>query len=402
MNAIHPVISSHEDTTTQKDVIIIGAGAAGMMCAISAGERGRRTILIDHSRALAQKIRISGGGRCNFTNRHITPDNYISQNPHFCRSALSRFTSQDFLNYIQKHHIDWHEKKLGQLFLNNTSREIIEMLKTECLDTGGELLMGQDVLDIEYKKMGKGSRFRVQTSGGVFAATSLVVASGGISVPETGASPIGYKIAKKFGVEVTNLKPGLVPLTVEAGFPDLAGISIDTIVSCNKMQFRENILFTHRGLSGPAILQISSYWNPGDTIELDLLPDIKEEIWEASPRKALLSTALSIHLPKKFAQYFVRTFLEDKPVNQYSPKELKSIEKKLHTFSLTPNGTEGFGKAEVTVGGISTHELSSKTMESKKIPGLYFVGEVLDVTGWLGGYNFQWAWSSGYVAGKSV
>jgi len=400
MNITPSVISIHETSAAKKDVIIIGAGAAGMMCSISAGERGRRTLLIEHSRALAQKIRISGGGRCNFTNQHLGPENYISENPHFCRSALSRFSSQDFLRYIQKHHIDWHEKKLGQLFLNKTSRDIIEMLKTECLDTGGEFLMGHDVMDVFYEKIGEGFLFTVQTSGGIFSAPSLVVASGGISITNTGASPIGYNIAKQFGLTVTRLKPGLVPLTTEAGFPDLAGISIDAIASCKKIKFRENILFTHKGLSGPAILQISSYWNPGDTIELDLLPDIKEGLLDGSPGKIFLSTALSRHLPKKFAQYYARTFLEDKPISHYSPTELKVIEKKLHSFSIFPTGTEGFEKAEVTVGGVSTHDLSSKTMEAKKVPGLFFVGEVVDVTGWLGGYNFQWAWSSGYVAGK--
>ncbi len=383
-----------------KDVIIIGAGAAGMMCAISAGERGRRTLLIDHARTLAGKIRISGGGRCNFTNQNLGPENYISENPHFCRSALSRFTSQDFLRYLRKHNIGWHDKKLGQLFLKNTSKDIIEMLREECLETGGEFLTGQEVGDVLYETKNQEHTFTVQTSGGTFSAPSLVIASGGLSVPETGASPFGYEIAKEFGLKVTKLKPGLVPLTTESGFPDLAGISIDSIVSCKKIKFRENILFTHRGLSGPAILQISSYWNPGDTIDLDLLPDLQDASWNASQGKAKLSTVLSLHLPKKFAQYFCRTWIEDKPINQYSSNELKTIEKKLHTFSILPTGTEGFKKAEVTVGGVSTHELSSKTMESKKVPGLFFVGEVVDVTGWLGGYNFQWAWSSGYIAGS--
>lgn len=383
-----------------KDVIIIGAGAAGMMCAISAGERGRRTLLIDHARTLAGKIRISGGGRCNFTNQNLGPENYISENPHFCRSALSRFTSQDFLRYLRKHNIGWHDKKLGQLFLKNTSKDIIEMLREECLETGGEFLTGQEVGDVLYETKNQEHTFTVQTSGGTFSAPSLVIASGGLSVPETGASPFGYEIAKEFGLKVTKLKPGLVPLTTESGFPDLAGISIDSIVSCKKIKFRENILFTHRGLSGPAILQISSYWNPGDTIDLDLLPDLQDASWNASQGKAKLSTVLSLHLPRKFAQYFCRTWIEDKPINQYSSNELKTIEKKLHTFSILPTGTEGFKKAEVTVGGVSTHELSSKTMESKKVPGLFFVGEVVDVTGWLGGYNFQWAWSSGYIAGS--
>ncbi len=397
-----PHSSFFDNPAIEKDVIIIGAGAAGMMCAISAGERGKKTILIDHSNALAQKIRISGGGRCNFTNQHIGAEKYISENPHFCRSALSRFTTQDFLRYIHKHHIQWHEKKLGQLFLNNTSRDIIEMLRTECLDTGSDFLMGKEVIDIDQQKSGERSFFRVQTNGETFSAPSLVVASGGVSVPETGASPIGYQIARQFGLNVTPLKPGLVPLTTDSGFPGLAGISIDTIVSLRQTRFRENILFTHRGLSGPAILQISSYWNPGDMITLDLLPDLNEIPWTDLPGKINISTALVRYLPKKFAQYYCHTYVDDKPISHHSPKELKSIEEKLHTFSILPTGTEGFRKAEVTVGGVSTHDLSSKTMESRTVPGLFFIGEVVDVTGWLGGYNFQWAWSSGHTAGRFV
>ena len=385
-----------------KDVIIIGAGAAGMMCAISAGARGRRVLLVDHSRTLAGKIRISGGGRCNFTNQNIGAENYISENPHFCRSALSRFTPQDILGYLQKHNIDWQERKLGQLFLKNTSRDIIDMLRQECLETGGQFLTGEDVLDIHHEAGKKDRLFTVLTKTKSVSAPSLVIATGGLSVPETGASPFGYKVAKQFGIKVTELKPGLVPMTTQSGFPDLAGISINTIATCNKMTFREDLLFTHKGLSGPAILQISSYWNPGDPIELDLLPDLQDVLLADYPGKKLLSTVLAQYLPKKFAQYYCRNWLEDKPIGHHSLNHLKMIEKNLHRFCIIPSGTEGFKKAEVTVGGVSTHELSSKSMETKKVPGLFFIGEVVDVTGWLGGYNFQWAWSSGFVAGNFV
>lgn len=383
-----------------KDVIIIGAGAAGMMCAISAGERGRRVLLVDHSRTLAGKIRISGGGRCNFTNQNVGAENYISANPHFCRSALSRFTPQDIIGYLRKHNIDWQEKKLGQLFLKNTSRDIIDMLRQECLETGAEFLTGKEVVEVHHEAGKKDREFTVLIENQAISAPSLVIATGGLSVPETGSSPFGYKLAKQFGLQVTELKPGLVPITTQSGFPDLAGISIHTIATCNKMSFREDLLFTHKGLSGPAILQISSYWNSGAPIELDLLPGLEDVLLADYPGKKLLSTALAQYLPKKFAQYYCRNWLEDKPIGHYSLNQLKMIEKNLHRFSIIPTGTEGFRKAEVTVGGVSTHELSSKSMESKRVPGLFFIGEVVDVTGWLGGYNFQWAWSSGYVAGS--
>jgi len=382
------------------DIVILGAGAAGMMCAISAGRRGRRVVLLDHARKLAPKIKISGGGRCNFTNIHLGSEHFISENPDFCRSALARFTPSDFLSCLRTHSISWHEKKLGQLFCDTSSTAIISMLKQECLEAGAEFSLGHEVSDVRRECLAGSGQFVLETSGGVFCAPSLVVASGGLSVPEIGASPIGYGIAEKFGLRVTRLKPGLVPLTVGSGFPDLSGISVDCIASCNGMSFRESALFTHRGMSGPAILQISSYWNPGDEIELDLLPDHSGFSWLDTTEKVLLSNFLSRKLPRKLAQYCCRTFLADKPLNQHSQKEIAMVADKLHAFRIRPSGTEGYRKAEVTVGGVSTHDLSSKTMEARTVPGLFFIGEVVDVTGHLGGYNFQWAWSSGFAAGQ--
>ncbi|MHB1287003.1 MAG: BaiN/RdsA family NAD(P)/FAD-dependent oxidoreductase [Leptospirales bacterium] len=382
------------------DVVILGAGAAGMMCAIAAGRRGRRVVLLDHTRKLAPKIRISGGGRCNFTNINLGPEHFISENPDFCRSALARFTPSDFLSYLRNHSICWHEKKLGQLFCDTSSAAVIDMLKQECLESGVEFRLGHEVSDVRREWLNGVGQFVLETNGGVFCAPSLVVASGGLSVPEIGASPIGYKIAEKFGIRVTRLKPGLVPLTVGSGFPELSGMSVDCTASCNGMSFRESALFTHRGMSGPAILQISSYWNPDDEIELDLLPHLPGSSWLDATEKVLLSNFLSRSLPRKLAQYCCRTFLTDKPLNRHSQKEIAAVAEKLHAFRIRPSGTEGYRKAEVTVGGVSTHELSSKTMESRTVPGLYFIGEVVDVTGQLGGYNFQWAWSSGFAAGQ--
>jgi len=383
----------------KRDVVILGAGAAGMMCAMVAGARGRRVTLLDHAGTIGRKIRISGGGRCNFTNQNVGPEHYISENPHFSHSALARFTPGDFLGYLQKHRIAWHEKTAGQLFCDSSATDIIDMLKNECLAAGAEFRTGHALTDIRQERADGGNQFFIEAGGGLFRASSLVIASGGLSVPSTGATPAGYRIAEKFGIRVTRLKPGLVPLTIGSGYPDLAGISVDCTVSCNGVQFRGNALFTHTGLSGPAILQISSYWNPEDEIELDLLPDLAGHAWIDRSEKMLLSNFLARYLPRKVALYCCRTFLEDKPVNRHSPEEVRLLAEKLHSFRLKPVGTGGYRKAEVTVGGVSTHELSSKTMESKTVPGLFFIGEVVDVTGQLGGYNFQWAWSSGYAAG---
>lgn len=385
------------------DVIIIGAGAAGMMCAAQAGQRGRSVLLLDHASKLAEKIRISGGGRCNFTNLELAPDNYLSRNPHFCRSALARFTPQDFLALIQKAGIAWHEREHRQLFCDDSAQQIIDMLKQAC-----------DAADVTWRmncqvqSVSKDDGFSVATEQGTFHSTSLVIATGGLSIPKIGASPFGYRVAEQFGLKVVPVRPGLVPLTFQpadfAPFADLSGISLDAVVRCGDAQFREAVLVTHRGLSGPAILQISNYWQPGESIGIDLLPDLDAEalLLEHARDTALLSTLLAHHLPKRFVQAWCELHAPAKPMNQYSAKELKAIAARLHDWRITPSGTLGYKKAEVTLGGIDTDELSSKTMESKKVPGLYFIGEVVDVTGWLGGFNFQWAWASGVAAGQFV
>lgn len=386
-----------------KDVVIIGGGAAGLMCAIEAGKRGRSAVVIEHEEKPGKKILISGGGRCNFTNLFATHDNFISNNPHFCKSALARYTTYDFISLVEKYKIAYHEKKLGQLFCYGSSREIVNMLLDECRQVNADIITGCSVDQII-----SGEKFLITTSCGDYSATSVVISTGGISIPKMGATDFGYRIAKQFDMKLTEIFPGLVPLTLKEDqrkmFGELSGISIDSIVSYEDMSFRENILFTHKGLSGPAILQISSYWKHGNPISINLLPDknILELLLESCESRIELVNLLSNHFPKRFAQVFCGTFFHSKPLNQYSRKELADIAEKIHNWKITPSSTEGFDKAEVTVGGIDTNELSSKTMESKKVKGLYFIGEVVDVTGWLGGYNFQWAWSSGFVAGQYV
>jgi len=392
-----------------KDVAVIGAGAAGMMCAIEAGKRGRQVVLLEHTQKLAEKIRISGGGRCNFTNRHTKPENFISLNPHFCRSALARYTPQDFIALVEKHGIHYHEKKLGQLFCDTGSQQIIDMLKQESDAAGIALQMPCEIKSVTQPAQGG---FELDTGRGSVFAESLVIATGGLSIPKIGASPFGYRIAEQFGIAVTPLRAGLVPLTFApqqwAAFANLPGVSIDAIVSCNGAAFRENILITHCGLSGPAILQISSYWQPGDALHLNLLPELDAYALLLEHRHAavLLPNLLANYLPKRFAQVFVEIACERDiptlPMNQYTELELERIAAQLHDWQITPSGTAGYQKAEVTLGGVDTRELSSKTMESKKVPGLYFIGEVVDVTGHLGGFNFQWAWASGYAAGQFV
>ncbi len=385
------------------DVIIIGAGAAGLMCAIEAGKRGRRVLVLERNKSIGEKIRISGGGRCNFTNMSASHANYISENPHFCKSAFARFTPEDFIALLEKHGISYHEKKLGQLFCDNSSRQILDMLMNETKDAGVEILTGCTVREIT-----KGEEFLISTNRGELSSFSLVIATGGLSIPKIGATDFGYRIAKQFGLNVNQTKPGLVPLTFTkkeiAFFSELSGVSLDAIVSCNGVSFRENILFTHRGLSGPAILQISSYWNPGDSISINLSPDIELQVFlkERQQSTVELVTVLSEMFPKRFAQLWCGRFTPSMPMNRYTLKKLSTVASQLHEWKLTPTGTEGYSKAEVTCGGVDTNELSSKTMESKKVPGLYFIGEVVDVTGQLGGYNFQWAWASGYVAGQYV
>lgn len=377
------------------------------MCAIEAGKRGRKVLVLEHAEKIGKKILISGGGRCNFTNLHVTPDNFISNNPHFCKSALARYTPNDFIALVEKHGIIYHEKKLGQLFCDGSAKEIVAMLGKECDDAGIEIKVNCAIGKIEQVNDPKSSEkaFRVTSNIGEFTSESLVIATGGISIPQMGATDYGYKISKQFGIKLTKTVPGLVPFTLnEKSYSELSGLSIDSVVTCNGTKFRENILFTHKGLSGPAILQISNYWNEGDEISIDLLPeiDLLSLIEESIPNKTELVNVLAKIFPKRFAEKWCELNFTSKPVNRLSEKEIDQIIDILHNWKIIPKGTEGFGKAEVTKGGVDTSELSSKTMESKKVSGLYFIGEVVDVTGWLGGYNFQWAWASGYAAGQVI
>ncbi len=385
------------------DVIVIGAGAAGLMCAIEAGKRGRSVLILERNERIGEKIRISGGGRCNFTNLNADNASYLSQNPHFCKSALARFTTADFIALVEKHKIAYHEKTLGQLFCDRSSQQIIEMLKRECDEVGVCIRAGCEVQGVS-----RAETFTVSTNLGAHTSRSLVIATGGLSVPQLGATNFAFAVARQFGLTVTKLKPGLVPLTFQPKdirfFSSLAGVSIDAMVSCDDVSFRENVLFTHRGLSGPAVLQISSYWAEGQPISLNVLPETDAlHLFLANHQsKKELATLLDQYLPRRFALQWCEQIGGAKPMNQYSRKELEGIAQRLQNWQVMPSGTEGFGKAEVTVGGVDTDELSSKTMESKKVPGLFFVGEGVDVTGWLGGYNFQWAWASGWVAGQHV
>jgi len=382
------------------DVIVIGAGAAGLMCAIEAGKRGRKTLLLEHAEKIGKKILISGGGRCNFTNLTAQPGNFISDNPHFCKSALARYTPQDFITLIEKHGIKYHEKKLGQLFCDGSAKEIVNMLLKECEDAGVEINVNCSVTEII-----KNEKFILKTNIGEYTSDSLIIATGGISIPQMGATDFGYKIAKQFGLKLTKILPGLVPFVIKDNpYSELSGISVDSIVSCGGISFRENILFTHKGLSGPAVLQTSNYWNEGEEIRIDLYPNgkLKELLIENKSSRAELVNFLSQYFTKRFSEIWCRINFPSKPLNRFSDKETETIAELIHNWKLVPDITEGFGKAEVTRGGINTDELSSKTMECKKVKGLYFIGEVVDVTGWLGGYNFQWAWASGFAAGQYV
>ncbi len=385
------------------DVVVIGGGAAGLMCAITAAKRGRRVQVLEHNERIGKKILISGGGRCNFTNLHASPENYLSGNPDFCKSALARFKPQDFIGWIERHGIAYHEKKLGQLFCDESSRLITEMLLQECKTAGVEIFLQTRVDDVEHLDC-----FHVHTNRDVLQSKSVVVATGGLSFPKLGTSDVGYRVAKKFGLNVTDTNPGLVPFTLAKEdlemCAELSGISVDAVVSCGKKEFRENILFTHRGLSGPAILQISSYWKKGVPICINLLPDINAEdyLLGRQQENTELVNVLSQHVSRRFAQAWCDRFASSKPMKHIAIKQLRKIAQHLHRWELFPNGTEGYEKAEVTLGGVDASELSSKTMECKKILGLYFVGEVVDVTGHLGGYNFQWAWASGFAAGQAI
>jgi predicted Rossmann fold flavoprotein len=386
------------------DAVVIGAGAAGLMCAIAAGRRGRRVLILEHNPRPGEKILISGGGRCNFTNLNAAPDRFISINPHFCKSALSRYTQEDFIAMVERHRIGYHEKTLGQLFCDGSAREILAMLLEECAAAGVDLRTGHRVTSVS-----RADRFRVETDRGSFTAAATVIATGGLSIPQLGASGFAYDLARKFGLGVIDPRPGLVPLRVAGGLlatcRELSGISADAVVSCDRRIFRENILFTHRGLSGPAILQISSYWRPGGAIEIDLAPGLDlggflRDRKKSRPR-AELKTILAEFLPARLAHAISIEF-GNSPIANLPDRMLEAVNARVKRWRVVPAETEGWPKAEVTVGGVDTAALSSKTMESRAVPGLYVIGEAVDVTGWLGGYNFQWAWSSGWCAGESL
>jgi predicted Rossmann fold flavoprotein len=391
------------------DVIVVGAGAAGLMCAIEAGKRGRGVLVLDHARAPGEKIRISGGGRCNFTNLHTAPDNFLSENPRFCRSALAGYNQHDFIALVERHGIAYHEKTLGQLFCDGSSRQIIDMLMEECARAGVAVRVGTPITG--YAKADDG--FCVDTERGAAIAESLVIASGGKSIPKMGATGFGYEVASRFGMMVVTPRPALVPFTfgdaMRERYRDLSGVAVDAVVGCGKTQFAEALLFTHRGLSGPAILQISSYWSPGQEITIDLAPgtDMFNVLKDARAEHARQGapTVLASILPKRLADHILAEFNDPKlgadgRMADLPDRLLRKIAASVNDWRVVPSGTEGFRTAEVTAGGVDTRDLSSKTFESRTVPGLYFIGEVVDVTGHLGGFNFQWAWSSGYAAGQ--
>jgi predicted Rossmann fold flavoprotein len=383
------------------DVLVLGGGAAGLMCAIEAGKRGRRVAVIEHSERCGRKILISGGGRCNFTNLHCQPENFLSSNPHFSKSALARYTPSDFMALVEKHHIAFHEKTLGQLFCDGSAREILQMLEDECAAAAVKIFTRVSIHEIS-----KPDEFVVRTSGAEFRSAKLVVATGGLSIPKIGATSFGYDLARQFGLSICPPRPGLVPLVLSAEenkrYCNLAGVSTDVVASSDKHRFREKMLITHKGLSGPAILQISSYWQPGSSIAIDLAPNRRITAGFEDPNVprnlAALKSTLREFLPARLAD----RWLEFHVPKQFTNSALAGFEEKLHEWKITPAGTEGFDKAEVTAGGIDTNGLSAKTMECRKAPGLFFIGEVVDVTGQLGGFNFQWAWASGFSAGQAV
>jgi len=428
----------------RRDVVVIGGGAAGLMCAAVAGGRGRRVVVLEHNVRVGRKIEISGGGRCNFTNLDTTPKNFLSSNQHFAKSALARYTPADFVSLVERHRIRYHEKKLGQLFCDGSSREIISMLLAECAAARAEVLTDCRVTGVRRVggggsdgggsdgggvdggggsgvggagggvrgvdgggvDRGGGGRFVVETSRGSYVCESVVVATGGLSIPKLGATDFGHRLARQFGLKVVRPRPALVPLTLSesdlAHFRPLSGVSVAAVVRGGGAEFAENILVTHRGLSGPAVLQVSSYWSPGEAISIDLLPgaDAGHLLEAARGADAGLVSALARHLPRRFAQVWCELYAPPRPPKSLPPAELRRLAELLHSWTLEPTGTEGFQKAEVTAGGVDTDDLSSKTMEARRVPGLFFVGEVVDVTGHLGGHNFQWAWASGHAAGR--
>lgn len=389
------------------EVLIIGAGAAGLMCAIEAGKRKRSVLVLDHANKAGKKILMSGGGRCNFTNYYIEPEKYSSHNPHFFISALSRYTQWDFIDLVQKHRIPFHEKTLGQLFCDHKSKDIVDMLLTENDKAKVTIQLNTDIQSVEKKES---QLFKLRTNQGIYSCNSLVIASGGLSIPTMGASPFAYKIAEQFAIKVWPTRAGLVPFTLDVSdkekYSSLSGVGLDTQVSNETIAFREHTLFTHRGLSGPAMLQLSSYWTPGEEIQIDLVPEhqLLELLKQARteiPQKQL-NSLLGLYLPKRLIELFIPSSLAEKKLAHLSNQDCDTITKHLKQWSIKPNGTEGYRTAEVTMGGVDCHAISSKTMEAQNVPGLYFIGEALDVTGWLGGYNFQWAWSSGWAAGQVV
>jgi predicted Rossmann fold flavoprotein len=388
------------------DALIIGGGAAGLMCAIAAGQRGRRVLVVEHANRVGKKILMSGGGRCNFTNLGTTAQNFLGANPHFCKSALARYTPADFVALVERHRIAYHEKELGQLFCDDSSKQIVRMLLDECDAAGVRVETGCTVERV--RKVDEG--FVLDTSLGCIAATALVVATGGLSIPSMGASGFGYELARQFGHRVLPTRAGLVPLTLsgrhQERMADLAGVALPVEARCNGIAFRNAMLITHRGISGPAILQVSSYWTPGDDLRLDLLPDTDALAWlrsqQAERPAAEFRTVLADALPKRYAQRLCEYAFASKPMRQYREAELREIAAQLKDWALVASGTEGYRTAEVTLGGVDTDELSSSTMQSRRMPGLYFIGEVVDVTGWLGGYNFQWAWASAQACGNAL
>jgi predicted Rossmann fold flavoprotein len=383
------------------DVLIVGGGAAGLMCAMEAGRRGRRVAVLEHADRLGKKILISGGGRCNFTNLHCRPENFLSSNPHFAKSALARYTPADFIALVEKHGIPYHEKTLGQLFCNRSARDILGMLETECENAGVRIFLSTKILEIE-----RTTEFVVRAAEAEFRAAALVVATGGLSIPKIGATAFGYDMARQFGLAIREPWPGLVPLMLGAEdcslYCDLAGVSAEVIASCGGEQFRERMLITHRGLSGPAILQISSYWKEAQPILIDLAPECEVTAAFRDSKMPRNLITLRAELRKVLAHRFSDRWLDGHAPTSWTNQGLADLEKQIHEWAIAPAGTEGYEKAEVTAGGVDTDELSAKTMESRKVPGLFFIGEVVDVTGHLGGFNFQWAWASGAAAGRAV
>ncbi|NKB38694.1 MAG: aminoacetone oxidase family FAD-binding enzyme [Gammaproteobacteria bacterium] len=402
---------AHNAIPEKVDVLVIGAGAAGLMCAITAGQRGRSVLLIEHANKVGKKILMSGGGRCNFINIYAEAGNYLSQNPHFCKSALSRYTSQDFINLVEKHHIAFHEKKSGQLFCDNKAKDILDMLLNECKQSSVSLRTHCSIENIEALESG----FKILSNLGELQCQSLVIATGGLSIPKMGASAFGYEVAKQFGLNLVPMQAALVPFTLgeilREQLSSLSGSSLPVSVSCNGASFNEDMLFTHRGLSGPEILQISSYWNPGSEVHINLLPQIdlfKElKVKQNKRPKAVLKTVLTEYMSKNTTQVFLDLWFSEsgypnQSLNQFTHQQFQEVADHFHHWVFKPSGTKGYRTAEVTLGGVSTDEISSKTMQAKKQPGLYFIGEVLDVTGQLGGFNFQWAWASAVAAGNYI